>query len=109
MIINTPGAPTKLLTDLDITSIHGLTLPITIDETLGDTLTITGETINIHLASKPMVGDPSKTLPAEDIVVYIKNIFCTQTRQREAIARSPELESQWQETLSALATSSTSH
>lgn len=98
MIVNAPEVK-RLVHDYDFTFLSGMALPLTMDTEAGDTIDFLPATIQIHLAAKPSMNDPSKTLPAEDITVYTQHLATKQHRVREVVALDPEQQYAWAKTL----------
>lgn len=85
----------KIVNDYDIVSKSGMMLPVTIDLALGDTITFNDLTIMVHLSAKPSKTNPLQTLPAEDITIFINQVFSVQHREREIIERTPTQLDEW--------------
>jgi len=98
MIVNTPEVK-RLVDDYDFTFLNGMLLPVIVDTEAGDTINFFSATIQIHLAAKPSMNDPSLTLPAEDITIYTQHLATKQHRVREVIALDPEQQHEWAKTL----------
>lgn len=84
MFITESEPKVKTVDDLDFTFSNGLVMPITLDESAGDTVDwdTHKDAIIIHLSAKPSMDGETK-LPAEDITVFRTNILLIQHRVRE--------------------------
>lgn len=85
----------KIVNDYDIVSKSGMVLPVTIDLVAGDTIVFNDLTILIHLSAKPSKTNPLATLPAEDITIFISQVFSVQRREREVIKQTPAQKDEW--------------
>lgn len=97
MIINTE-LPTKIVKDFDIAIMSGMVMPVTIDETLGDTFEELPDRFKIYLAPRPTL-DASDVLPAEHIDIYKTHVVSVNHRTRKVIPRTPEEELLWKQSL----------
>lgn len=97
MKVTTPEIK-RLVEDYDIIFVSGQVMPITIDPSVGDTFATfpSSEIIKIHLSPKPSPSDKNKTLPAEDITVYLKHVISVQRREREVVELTPEQRAEWE-------------
>jgi hypothetical protein len=96
MIITSPDVK-KVVDHYDIVFESGMCMPLKIDRELGDTIAITETTIIAKLTAKPSQNDPSKMLPAEDVMVFTAKVASIQHREQEVVELSPESKSQWHE------------
>lgn len=94
MLINTPLAK-KTVDDYDVLFESGMVMPLTVDLDAGDEIHFNDAIIKVHLASKASKNSPDKTLPAEDITIFVKHILSIQHRSREVEEQSPEERAQW--------------
>ena len=101
MVVSSPEAK-KILNEYDITSLQGIVLPVTIDLDAGDTIDFDEQVIRIHLSAKLSQLDPDRMLPAENITVFVKNIFTVQHRTREIVQETPEQREAWKGVLQEL-------
>lgn len=97
MIIDTT-APMKLVKDFDVAILSGMIMPITIDESMGDTFEELSDRIKVYLAPRPTL-DASETLPAEHIEIYKTHIVSINHRTRKVTPLTPEQEFLWKQTL----------
>lgn len=100
MIVHAPEIK-KVLDDYDFTFTGGMVMPITVDIEAGDTINFgrSDGTITIRLAQKPMLSDPEKLLPAEDISIYKQHLVAFQHRVRIVTNLTPEQQHEWMKTL----------
>lgn len=108
MEINTPLEP-KTLTFYDITFVNGLGIPIVIDESLGDTITLGDTKIVAYIAPRPSMSDPKDHLPAQNIVLYMAHIVGVQYYSKEIMPATPEQQFQYAETFKELTGKPTVH
>lgn len=94
MRVETPEVK-RILEDYDIVFSSGAMIPITIDSSKGDTISIDGPEIRVVLTSKPSQIKPNTFLPAEDIIIFKQHILTVQHRTREVIEPSLEEKEQW--------------
>ena len=95
MLVTSPELKKKV-DDYDIVFDSGMLLPITLDSTLGDTIIFGEKLITVVLTSKTSLNDPTKTLPAEDITIFVSHIVSIQHRVREVVELTPEQKLDWQ-------------
>ncbi len=89
----------RVVNDYDILFLNGISWPITIDEVAGDKIDFLPDRIQVHLAGRPSVSDPSKALPAEDQTVYLTNVIIVAKRKRLTTPQSPEQKVEYTEIL----------
>lgn len=94
MLIQTP-LQTRIVHDYDIIFNSGMTMPLTIDLDLGDTIDFTEQSILIFLSAKPSPNDPAKQLPSEATTVFLKHVIAIQHREREVVELSPGQKEEW--------------
>lgn len=98
MIVNTPEV-VHVVDDYDFMFLNGMLMPVTVNTAAGDTIHIGESEITINLSSKPSLTDPTHTLPAETITIYVKQLVTRQHRIRPVVAVSPEQQHEWLKTL----------
>jgi hypothetical protein len=95
MQIETPVS-TKLVKDFDIAILSGMIMPITVDESMGDTFEELTDRIKVYLAPRPTL-DVSDVLPAEHIEIYKTHIVSINHRIRKVTSLTPEQEFLWKQ------------
>lgn len=98
MEVNTPEV-SHVVDDYDFTFLNGMVMPVTVNETVGDTIHFDSAEVRIDLSSKPSINDPAYMLPAENIVIYTKHLVTWQHRIRKVVAITPEQQHEWTQTL----------
>lgn len=101
MILTSPDTK-RTVQDYDFTFIGGVVMPLTVDDSLGDTLTTQGDKIFISLTPKRSMNDPEKFLPAEEITIFVPQLLAIQQRARVVEDLTPEQKDAWQKTLQEL-------
>lgn len=81
----------RVVDDYDFQFVNGAMMPVTVDQSVGDTIEFGPDRTKIHLAEKPSIQDSSKKLPAEDILVFNQHVITVQHRKRELLVK-PELD-----------------
>lgn len=89
MLIDSPEIK-KTVIDYDIVLDFGVTVPITIDPSKGDTIELGDKIISIHMPSKASDNNPEHQLPAEDMTIFVSHVVSIQRREREVVELSPE-------------------
>lgn len=89
MLLETPENKHTVI-DVDIVLDFGVTVPLTIDPSKGDSFTMDDWTVQAHLESKPSIANPEVMMPAEDVTFFVSHIVSIQKREREVVELSPE-------------------
>ena len=97
MQINAPDN-SRSVTDYDFHFSSGQFLGVTIDESLGDTITIDDTTVSIYLSPKASAFK-SDSLPAESIKFKIDKLDFHTCRTRSVTNKTAEQEVEWQKTI----------
>jgi hypothetical protein len=85
----------RTVQDYDIIFESGMVMPITVDATTGDTITIDDLHIKIYLGPKPALDNPERLLPEERITVYVSKVASIQQRSREVVELTPDQREEW--------------
>lgn len=101
MIVNVPNEK-HVVDDYDFTFIGGMTMPVTVNTEVGDSILFSDTVVRISLTSKPSINDPKKQLPAENITIYTAHLAAYQHRVREVIELTPEQQHEWAKTMKQL-------
>ena len=97
LVVNAPGNK-RVVTDYDFICLSGLVLPVSVEPALGDTIEFSPDEITIYLAPRP--NSDGKTLtPAENLILYKRNIISYQFRTKEVEALTPEQKAEWNKTI----------
>lgn len=96
MIVTSPESK-KVVKDMDIVFESGMMMPLTIDASVGDTYTLTEKFLFVNLTEKPSRNDPSKSLPAEKITIFLDHVLSIQERDREVVELTPDQAEAWKE------------
>ncbi len=102
MDIIIPEAPTHFVDDYSITSDTGLVIPVTIDTSLGDSITDNGTYLDIRIAPKPDPFDPTRMTPEEEMKVNNSHVLSVSRFKREIKAPTKVEQEEWQKTLQEL-------
>ena len=88
MYINEPDPEVKLVDDLSFMFTNGLTLELTVDESLGDRVDYKTHpsAIIVNLAPRPSFADPSTKLPGKDLTIFYTHSLSIEHRKREVTA-----------------------
>lgn len=70
---------THPVTYYEVISTTGLRKTITIDSKSGDTYNESDITIEVVIASKPFLEDPTKTIPAQHLKIFKRDIFAIES------------------------------
>ena len=89
-LIVTPGELTKTIKELDITFTNGIVLPLSIDESAGDSIEDTGDKYIVRLTAKASPIQPNETIPAEIFYVFKQNVIVLQERMVTRRLASPD-------------------
>ena len=92
----------RLVEDWEITYSNGSALAVTLDSTLGDSITVGTAFAEFHLSEKPSHVNPDDVLAAEDLLIPLANVNCL--RKRVRLMQDPTLEEkeEWQRILNEL-------
>lgn len=101
MIITTP-LEKRTVDDYDVLFESGMVMPITVEPDAGDQIQFGDNIIRVHLAAKPSRNNPEKSLPAEDITLFVRHILSIQHRVREVVEQTPEERNEWQKAFDQL-------
>jgi hypothetical protein len=89
-------SPIKTVIDYEFVYDQGMSFSMTLDTEAGDTIEFTPLTIEIKLVAKPSLNDPTKTLPAEDISIYLSKVASIRKVSRQMILLTDEEKLNWQ-------------
>ena len=103
MIIVTPEVK-KTVIEYDFLFASGVMLPITIDESLGDTITFNPDTVEVHLTPKTSIFNPELKSPGEDLTIFKRSLLTIQKRLVEKVDLTPEQRVEWTKTVKELGT-----
>lgn len=98
MQIVSPLEP-RIINEYDFTFHNGISLPLSLDLSLGDTIEFSEGKTKVTLTSKPSLVDPTKILPAEEITIFQSSLMFIQHRVREIVPPTPEQSVEWMKTL----------
>lgn len=73
---------TKQVLEYEFTFTSGMALPVTIDESLGDTVLELADRYEIHMAAKPSPMDSEVMFDEEDVTVYKRVLASVLVRKR---------------------------
>ena len=84
MRVTSPDPKKKTVIEYEFTFKGGTTLPVTIDEEAGDTVSFESVplAVVIHLSEKPSLINASIRLPAEEITIFQAHLLAIQKRAR---------------------------
>ena len=104
MIIEKPKELSKEVIDYDINFINGSAISITADPLTGDTYTVNPEQglILFHLGQRLSYMDPENPIPAEEVIIPIRNVLCIRQRSRLVEPESFGAAADWQKMLEEL-------
>lgn len=80
----------KVVSDLEITFVGGLVMTLTVDESLGDSVSSGGSTLVVFNAERDSLIDPSGKTPAEKTTINMNNVLAIQERHRILNEATPE-------------------
>jgi hypothetical protein len=84
------GPDTRIVLDYDFTFVHGMSLPVTVDPEVGDTIQFNPDTIIVNLVAKPGVAGATDKLPPELVTISRQYLAVMQERKREVRNITPE-------------------
>ena len=97
MIIKPSLEPRKLI-DYDLMLDNGLSFPITIDASAGDTVDwdTSPSIVTFKQSARPHPTDPDASSPAEEITFFISHIISVTKRTRLVMPATPDQKEEWQ-------------
>lgn len=103
MIVN-PTITPHILTDYDVISTTGVTLPITIDEDAGDHVDWSTSPLSVtfHLSERTSPTDPDAHFAAEDITVFLGHVLSITKRRRTVMPLTPDQKDEWSKVMHQL-------
>lgn len=97
MVIETPP-DFRIVEDYDIESITGNSITVTIDPSIGDTISISDAQIAIYVAPRTSQADKSQVNPAETTTINATHVFAVRKRERQIMNMTVEQQFEWQKT-----------
>ena len=99
MRIDNPTPEPVLYEDYDITFANGMTLPISISKSLGDTVDFDTSPLSVifHLAEKASPSDDEVRIPPEDITIFMTHVLSIARRTRTIIPPTQEQKDQFRQ------------
>ena len=106
MIIYSSDIEPYNVEDYDITFQNGLTMPITVNAKVGDTVDFDTSPLTtiFHIKEQPSAMDPKLIIPSEDITIFMSHVIAIHHRTRQVIPPTPEQRDEFQRTIHELAT-----
>jgi hypothetical protein len=93
----------KIAEDFEFQFLGGATHPVTLYPASGDSMSIDPDNIKISMAERVHPMDPDMKLPAEDILIFTRNLLWVRHRQRVEVPPTPEQKREWQELVESMA------
>ena len=106
MNINIPETR-KTFLDINFTLVSGILFPVTLDIAEGDSITYSEDKALIRYSAKPSFSDPTKMLPAENVIIFMKHVASVQTKEREVVELTTDEKANLQKMFRDMSTSST--
>lgn len=98
MLITSSPEVKKILDDYDFFFESGMSMSVTLDFALGDSIKYNDLTVVITKIARPNPNNPAQIIPAEDTTLFINHIISVQHRQREVVEFTPEEKQAWAKT-----------
>lgn len=98
MIVTTPEVK-HIVWDYEFMFASGMMLPLTVNPSAGDTIEFNDKYITVNLKEKASLTDPTQTIPAEVITIFVNHLATNHHRIREVTDMTPEQRVEWTKTL----------